>query len=127
MVRVRDGSIVALGSKITVPAGATVVDADGRWLLPGFIDAHTHVGLHEEAEGWAGSDTNEMTDPVTAAVRALDAINPADLGVRRRTVRRHHHRQRQSRIGQPDRRPDGGRPHARPDGGRDGAALAVRA
>jgi imidazolonepropionase-like amidohydrolase len=48
--------------------------------MPGFIDAHTHVGLHEEAEGWAGSDTNELTDPVTAAVRALDAINPADLG-----------------------------------------------
>ena len=79
MVRVRDGRIVALGSKITVPAGSTVIDAEGQWLLPGFIDAHTHVGLHEEAEGWAGSDTNELTDPVTAGVRALDAINPADL------------------------------------------------
>ena len=49
----------------------------GGWLLPGFIDAHTHLGLHEEAEGWAGVDTNELTDPVTAGVRALDAINPA--------------------------------------------------
>lgn len=79
MVRIRDGRIVALGSKITVPSGATVIDAAGKWLLPGFIDAHTHVGLLEEAEGWAGSDTNELTDPVTAGVRALDAINPADL------------------------------------------------
>lgn len=79
MVRVRGGRIVALGSKITIPSGSAVIDAAGKWLLPGFIDAHTHVGLHEEAEGWAGSDTNELTDPVTAEVRALDAINPADL------------------------------------------------
>src|SRR6478672_7138018 len=79
-VRVRDGRIAALGAPLTVPPGATVVDANGGWLLPGFIDAHTHLGLHEEAEGWAGSDTNELTDPVTAGVRALDAINPDDLG-----------------------------------------------
>ena len=65
-----------------MPAGATVVDATGKWVLPGFIDAHAHAGVHEEAEGWAGQDTNEMTDPVTAQVRALDAINPADLGFR---------------------------------------------
>jgi imidazolonepropionase-like amidohydrolase len=78
-VRVRDGRIVALGSSLTVPAAATVVDAQHRWLLPGFIDAHTHLGVHEEGEGWAGSDTNELTNPVTAAVRALDAIKPADL------------------------------------------------
>ena len=79
-VRVRDGRIAALGAHLTVPAGATVIDAQGGWLLPGFIDAHTHLGLHEEAEGWAGADTNELTDPVTAGVRALDAINPDDLG-----------------------------------------------
>ena len=57
-----------------------MLDAGGGWLLPGFIDAHTHLGVHEEGEGWAGSDTNELTDPVTASVRALDAINPADIG-----------------------------------------------
>ena len=61
---------------------ATVIDAAGGWVLPGFIEAHGHVGVHEEAEGWAGSDTNELTEPVTAQVRALDAINPADLGFR---------------------------------------------
>ena len=79
IVRVRDGKIVALGAELTVPAGATVIDAGRGWVVPGFIDADTHVGLHEEAEGWAGSDVNEMTNPVTAGVRALDAINPADL------------------------------------------------
>ncbi|MGH9101987.1 MAG: amidohydrolase, partial [Acidimicrobiales bacterium] len=78
---VEDGRLSALGGpELKVPEQAIVVDAAGRWVLPGFIDVHTHVGLHEEAEGWAGQDTNEMTDPVTAQVRALDAVNPADLG-----------------------------------------------
>jgi imidazolonepropionase-like amidohydrolase len=77
---VRDGKIAAIGPDVDVPDGTPVVDVSGSWVLPGFVEAHGHVGVHEEAEGWAGSDTNEMTDPVTAHVRALDAINPADLG-----------------------------------------------
>ncbi len=79
-VLMHGGRIAAMGADVSVPADATVIDAGGRWVLPGFIDAHTHLGVHEEAEGWAGSDANELTDPVTAGVRALDAINPADLG-----------------------------------------------
>ena len=82
-VLLRDGKIAAVeGPGFAVPAGTDVVDAAGKWILPGFIDAHAHVGVHEEAEGWAGQDTNERTSPVTAQVRALDAINPADLGFR---------------------------------------------
>jgi len=78
-----DGLITAVGGPDTsLPAGTDVVDAEGKWVLPGFIDAHTHLGVHEEGDGWAGWDTNELTDPVTAHVRALDAINPADLGFR---------------------------------------------
>jgi imidazolonepropionase-like amidohydrolase len=78
-----EGRIAVVGGPETaVPDGAEVVDAAGKWVLPGFIDAHTHVGVHEEAEGWAGQDTNEMTDPVTSHVRAIDAINPMDLGFR---------------------------------------------
>jgi imidazolonepropionase-like amidohydrolase len=73
-----DGRISALSGP--VPPDAEVVDCEGTWLLPGFIDAHTHLGVHEEGEGWAGNDTNEMTDPNTAHVRALDAINPAEQG-----------------------------------------------
>ncbi|HEX4660802.1 MAG TPA: amidohydrolase [Streptosporangiaceae bacterium] len=77
------GKIVAVeGPGFAVPDDAEVVDATGKWVLPGFIDAHAHVGLAEEAEGWAGRDVNEMTNPVTAYVRALDAINPADQGFR---------------------------------------------
>jgi imidazolonepropionase-like amidohydrolase len=82
-VLLRDGKIAAVeGPGFTVPDGADVVDATGKWVLPGFIDAHAHAGVSEEAEGWAGQDTNERTNPVTAQVRALDAINPADLGFR---------------------------------------------
>jgi imidazolonepropionase-like amidohydrolase len=76
------GKISAVGPDLDIPVDATVIDAAGGWVLPGFIEAHGHVGVHEEAEGWAGSDSNELTEPVTAQVRALDAINPADLGFR---------------------------------------------
>jgi imidazolonepropionase-like amidohydrolase len=82
IVLVTDGTIAAVGAGLAVPDGVPVIDAAGSWVLPGFIDAHAHLGVHEEAQGWAGQDTNEMTDPVTAQVRALDAINPADLGFR---------------------------------------------
>lgn len=82
-VLVEDGRITAVGGpEVAVPDGVAVVDAAGKWVLPGFVEAHGHVGIDEEAEGWAGDDTNEMTDPVTAQVRAIDAINPADLGFR---------------------------------------------
>ena len=82
-VVITDGTITAVaGPDFTPPAGATRVDATGKWVLPGFIDAHTHLGAREEGEGWAGHDTNELTGPVQAHVRVLDAINPADEGFR---------------------------------------------
>jgi len=83
-VLIENGRIFAVGAAdaVAVPDGAQVVDAAGSWVLPGFIEAHGHVGVSEEAEGWAGEDTNEMTEPVTAHVRAIDAINPADMGFR---------------------------------------------
>jgi imidazolonepropionase-like amidohydrolase len=80
VVLVADGRIEALGRDLRVPDGVERVDAAGKVVLPGLVDAHVHLGVHEEAEGWAGQDTNELTDPVTPHVRALDAINPADLG-----------------------------------------------
>lgn len=74
------GKIQALGADVEIPDGAQRIEADGKWVLPGLVDAHTHLGTAEEAEGWEGEDTNEMTDPVTAQVRAIDAINPAEVG-----------------------------------------------
>ncbi|MEU4695630.1 amidohydrolase [Nonomuraea dietziae] len=79
-VLIQDGKIVAVGRDIEIPDGVQVVDAQGGWVLPGFVEAHGHLGVHEEADGWAGQDTNEMTDPNGARLRALDAINPGDLG-----------------------------------------------
>jgi imidazolonepropionase-like amidohydrolase len=79
-VLIADGVITAVGSDIQLPSDVTVIDASGKWVLPGFVDAHAHVGIDEEAQGWAGDDTNEMTDPNGARMRALDAINPADQG-----------------------------------------------
>jgi imidazolonepropionase-like amidohydrolase len=82
-VLLRDGKIAAVGGPgFEVPAGAAVIDAAGKWVLPGFIDAHVHAGVSEEAEGWAGQDTNERTSPNTAHVRVIDAINPAEQGFR---------------------------------------------
>ena len=82
-VLVSGGAIEAvLGPDAAVPEGATVIDAAGKWVLPGFIDAHTHLGAYEDGLGWAGSDTNEMSGPVQAQVRVVDAINPADIGFR---------------------------------------------
>ncbi|HWD62173.1 MAG TPA: amidohydrolase [Humibacter sp.] len=81
-VVVENGVITAVGADATPPPGIRVVDARGRWLLPGFIEPHGHVGIHEESNGVAGNDTNEMTDPNTAGVRALDAIDIDDEGFR---------------------------------------------
>jgi imidazolonepropionase-like amidohydrolase len=81
-VLIRDGRIEAVGAGVAVPDDATVIDATGRWVLPGFVEAHGHVGIHEEGEGVAGNDTNEMTGPNMAAVRAIDAVNVDDEGFR---------------------------------------------
>ncbi|ADD42743.1 amidohydrolase [Stackebrandtia nassauensis] len=81
VVVVRGGRIEAVGDANTpVPGDVRVVDVAGKWIVPGLIDAHVHLGVHEEGEGWAGQDTNEMTDPVCSQVRVVDAINPAEQG-----------------------------------------------
>ncbi|THV41331.1 amidohydrolase [Glycomyces buryatensis] len=78
---IQNGRIAAVGGPdLPVPEGVPVSDATGKWIVPGLVDAHTHLGVHEVAEGWAGNDSNEMTDPNTAYVRALDGINPAEPG-----------------------------------------------
>ncbi|MCE0457782.1 amidohydrolase [Curtobacterium flaccumfaciens] len=81
-VVVEDGRITAIGPDVSPPDGMTVIDAAGSWLVPGFVEAHGHVGIHEEANGEAGNDTNEMTAPNMAGVRAIDAIDIDDEGFR---------------------------------------------
>ena len=55
-----------------------VIDAKGHYVVPGFVDAHCHVGMCEDSVGFEGDDVNEMTDPVTPHLRAIDAIYHAD-------------------------------------------------
>ncbi|MGH8795297.1 MAG: amidohydrolase [Stackebrandtia sp.] len=78
---VRDGRVESVaGPGVAPPADLDVVDVSGKWIVPGFIDAHVHMGVYEESEGWEGRDSNELTDPVGPHLRAVDAINPAELG-----------------------------------------------
>jgi len=55
-----------------------VIDAEGKYVLPGLIDAHCHVGMWEDAVGFEGDDGNESTDPVTPQLRAIDGVYHAD-------------------------------------------------
>jgi imidazolonepropionase-like amidohydrolase len=73
---VKGGKILAAGAGIPVPEDAEVHDLTGKYLFPGFIDEHTHVGLWGEWYGPPEQDGNESTNPVTPEVRALDAIWP---------------------------------------------------
>ena len=81
-VLVTDGRVAAVGaaSDVTLPQNAQTIDAAGLWVLPGFVETHAHIGIDEEGEGWAGKDYNETADPNAARLRAIDGINPADLG-----------------------------------------------
>lgn len=79
-VLIRDGRITAVGRDIPIPDGAFVIDATGRWVLPGFVEAHAHMGIGEEGVGDVGEDLNDTNYPNGARLRAVDAVNPADLG-----------------------------------------------
>ena len=80
-VLIDDGKIVSIGQKVNAPAGCEVFDATGMLITPGLIDAHTHIGLHEEAVRWEGADYNEMSGPVTPQMRGIDGLNPMDEGL----------------------------------------------
>ncbi len=81
-ILIKNGKIDSIiEGDVPVPEGYEVIDATGMCVLPGFIDSHTHQGLFDGSIGWAGFDGNEMTDPTTAYVRAIDAVNPEDPGL----------------------------------------------
>lgn len=73
-----DGKILQVAERIEAPAGAQVIDAQGRLVTPGCVDAHCHIGLDNQAVGWEGMDYNEIVDPITPQMRAIDSINPQD-------------------------------------------------
>jgi imidazolonepropionase-like amidohydrolase len=73
-----NGKIVEVGENLSAPEGAQVIDAQGRLVTPGCVEAHCHIGLDNEGMGWEGMDYNEITDPITPQMRAIDSINPQD-------------------------------------------------
>lgn len=73
-----EGKISALGAYLDAPDGCQVIDAQGRLVTPGCVEAHCHIGLDNEAMGWEGHDFNETVDPITPQMRAIDSINPQD-------------------------------------------------
>ncbi len=75
-----EGRIVAVGENLDLPSQTEVLDERGNTVVPGYIDAHTHLGILEEIYQMEGDDLNEMTEPVTPELRALDGVNPYDLG-----------------------------------------------
>ena len=78
-VLTQGGKITSVGADLVLPSDAEIIDAGGAIVSPGLIDVHTHMGIEEEIHP-EGEDTNEMTEPLTAELRAVDGINPFDIG-----------------------------------------------
>jgi imidazolonepropionase-like amidohydrolase len=71
---VQDGIIKQIGKNLSAPSGVQTIDATGKYLMPGIIDAHSHVGLDV---------VNEATAPITSEVRMKDMVNPFEVGIYR--------------------------------------------
>ena len=75
-----DGPLIkAVGADLSLPEDCTLIDAAGQYVLPGFIDAHTHIGLDEEIYAVEGDDVNETSYLFSSELQALDGINLDDL------------------------------------------------
>ncbi len=73
-----EGKIAEVGANYAGGEVENVIDAEGRLVTPGCVEAHCHTGLNGYAMGWAGKDINESADPITPQMRAIDGINPMD-------------------------------------------------
>ncbi len=77
-----NGVITGFGDMAQAPAyEGEVLDAKGGYIMPGFIDAHTHIGISEEGLRWEGEDCNETTNPVTPDMSVVDGFNPFDIAI----------------------------------------------
>lgn len=77
-ILINAGKIQEIGINLSTPDGCNVMDATGLHIYPGFVEAHCHTGLDGTAIGYEGHDYNELNDPVTPQLRAVDGINPLD-------------------------------------------------
>ncbi len=78
-----DGKIKAVGTAVDVPDGAVVIDAEGKWVTPGIIDAHSHLGVYALPNHASTSNGNEITGPVKPGVWAEHSVNPQDAAFSR--------------------------------------------
>lgn len=81
MILIENGKILEIGVNLSYPQDSEVIDAAEKVIIPGLIDAHTHLGISEEGTGVEGWDYNEEVDPVTPYLRALDGINTQEMGM----------------------------------------------
>ncbi|HZG58954.1 MAG TPA: amidohydrolase [Anoxybacillus sp.] len=79
---VENGKIKAIGFQIEADTNTEIIDCNEKYLFPGFIDVHTHLGLYDEGTGWAGNDANETIEVITPHTRAMDSVYPLDPGFR---------------------------------------------
>jgi imidazolonepropionase-like amidohydrolase len=77
-VLVRDGRIAEVGGRVDAPRDVAVIDGTGKFLTPGIIDVHSHLGVYSQPEVDAHSDGNELTNPATPQVWAEHSVWPQD-------------------------------------------------
>lgn len=77
---IQDGKVLEVGQRVDTPANAKLIDATGKYVTPGLIDVHTHIGVFSEGLGRTGHDFNETTAAATPYIRAIDGIYPFDQG-----------------------------------------------
>jgi imidazolonepropionase-like amidohydrolase len=85
---IKGGKIIAVGEmgNVQVPAGARIQDATGKVIMPGIVDSHSHIGIDANPTVSDSQDANEGSGPIQPALRALDAIDPADPNIRMATA-----------------------------------------
>ena len=81
-LRVKDGKIQEIGENLIPAQGEEIFDAEGKYVTPGLIDAHSHICVSEEGMGAIGDDCNDYSDALMPYLDTLDAINPFDLAVK---------------------------------------------
>lgn len=77
-VLIDNGKIIKVGKNLQTDSTVKIMECDQLYLLPGFIDVHTHLGLYDEGTGWAGNDANETVEAMTPHIRAIDGVYPLD-------------------------------------------------
>lgn len=81
VILIGEGQIKAVGENVDIPDGVETIDLKGKWVTPGFIDAHSHLAMGEPGVKGGGDDDNEATTPVTAHIRMIDSLDPWSIGI----------------------------------------------